>query len=224
MNSKNNEAKQQGPIVLQAQTNNYGSTLYLEFKLGRGKHLYQVHDLNHVVTSSQEFSSIEVVKDEVNDLLYHGSKLYSGNQLVGYTHDTLDLQIQIEENNGSATVIVEKFPASTLITGNDNYYGYYNKVWIKYDGITPKYLTQLGLHPGDKLQFSKKTINQFARQVLPKLEQADYLSITGTKELKASLPPAIHDYRDNYVLCRAQAEYGKQNYVLNHRYLESDIK
>ena len=170
------------PIVLRAQANNYGSMLSIQFKLGKGKHLYQLKDLNHLIDmvhdqqpiklgkffnevidpekmdtsskrwldfikkivdarnlnkwgySTETLDRIDVsdsIADEVNDLLYQGSKLYSGTRLVGYTTDKLTANIQIAEENGSAHILVEDFPTSTLITGNDNFYGYYKGVWIK---------------------------------------------------------------------------------------------
>ncbi|ALJ23894.1 hypothetical protein AO203_08945 [Lactobacillus gallinarum] len=45
-----NESKQDNePIILKAQINNYGATLCLQFKLCKGKHLYQLHDLNYLI-------------------------------------------------------------------------------------------------------------------------------------------------------------------------------
>ncbi|MDH5816782.1 DEAD/DEAH box helicase [Lactobacillus helveticus] len=113
----------------------------------------------------------------------------------------MSANIKIEENNGSANILVEDFPTSTLIAGTDKYYGYYKGVWIKYDGLTPKYLAQLGLHPGKELRFSKKNVAEFARKVLPKLEKSDYLAITGvngllqkTQQLTIEqLAQALHD-------------------------------
>lgn len=117
----------------------------------------------------------------------------------------MSANIKIEENNGSANILVEDFPTSTLIAGTDKYYGYYKGVWIKYDGLTPKYLAQLGLHPGKELRFSKKNVAEFARKVLPKLEKSDYLAITGangllqkTQQLTIEqLAQALHDLNIN---------------------------
>ncbi|WP_367302022.1 SNF2-related protein [Lactobacillus helveticus] len=164
--------------------------------------------------------------DEVNDLLYNGTKLYSGNRLVGYTTDKLSANIKIEENNGSANILLEDFPTSTLIAGTDKYYGYYKGVWIKYDGLTPKYLAQLGLHPGKELRFSKKNVAEFARKVLPKLEKSDYLAITGANGLRAILPPEAAfifklDYQDNNILCQAFVQYGKDTYLLNRNFTQA---
>ena len=266
------------PIVLRAQTNNYGSMLSIQFKLGKGKHLYQLKDLNHLIDmvhdqqpiklgkffnevidpekmdtsskrwldfikkivdarnlnkwgySTETLDRIDVsdsIADEVNDLLYQGSKLYSGTRLVGYTTDKLTANIQIEEENGSAHILVEDFPTSTLITGNDNFYGYYKGVWIKYEGLTPKYLAQLGLHPGEELRFSKKNVTEFTRKVLPKLEQSDYLEISGANKLRAILPPEANftfkfDYQDNNALCQALVQYGKNTYLLNRNFSQTE--
>ena len=266
------------PIVLRAQTNNYGSMLSIQFKLGKGKHLYQLKDLNHLIDmvhdqqpiklgkffnevidsekmdtsskrwldfikkivdarnlnkwgySTETLDRIDVsdsIADEVNDLLYQGSKLYSGTRLVGYTTDKLTANIQIEEENGSAHILVEDFPTSTLITGNDNFYGYYKGVWIKYESLTPKYLAQLGLHPGEELRFSKKNVTEFTRKVLPKLEQSDYLEISGANKLRAILPPEANftfkfDYQDNNALCQALVQYGKNTYLLNRNFSQTE--
>lgn len=138
----------------------------------------------------------------------------------------MSANIKIEENNGSANILVEDFPTSTLIAGTDKYYGYYKGVWIKYDGLTPKYLVQLGLHPGKELRFSKKNVAEFARKVLPKLEKSDYLAITGANELRAILPPEAAfifklDYQDNNVLCQAFVQYGKDTYLLNCNFTQA---
>lgn len=138
------------------------------------KKIVDARNLNRWEYSNDTLDWIDIsnsIADEVNDLLYNGTKLYSGNRLVGYTTDKLSANIKIEENNGSANILVEDFPTSTLIAGTDKYYGYYKGVWIKYDGLTPKYLAQLGLHPGKELRFSKKNVAEFARKVLPKLKK-----------------------------------------------------
>lgn len=165
--------------------------------------------------------------DEVNDLLYEGVKLYSGIRLVGYTKDQLSLNLKILPNHGAASVIVEDLPVKTMIVGNHGYYGYYKSVWIKYNGVTPQALYNLGLHPGDELRFSKKTILKFARQILPKLEQEKYIQITGTKDLLANLPPETHflfklDYRNSNVLLNAKVQYGDAEYELNRYYTETE--
>lgn len=175
---------------------------------------------------SSHFDSIEIensIADELNDLIYNGTKLYSGTHLVGYTSDKLDLNIDITDDNGGAIVTIEDFPAGTIITGRNSYYGYYNGVWIKYTGLSPSYLQKLKLHPGDELRFSKKTVLQFARKVLPTLEQADHISITGAQELKDKLPPKARfvfkiDYLAGKIRCNASVLYGDAEYLLNDDY------
>lgn len=167
------------------------------------------------------------VADEVNDLLYNGIKLYSNDQPIGYTTDQLDLNIKIETKKSSALVTVEDLPVSTLITGSRAYYGYYKGVWIKYTGLTPASLHNLGLQPGAELQFSKKTVAKFARHVLPKFEQAKSVLVSGTNELKAILPPEAHflfklDYRAGNILCMVQVQYGDAQYELNKGYTKDD--
>lgn len=187
--------------------------------------------------NSRDFGAIEIensIADEVDELLYSGIKLFSGTHLVGYTSDQLDLNIQITEDKGAADVSVEDFPAGTLITGSKKYYGYYKGVWIRYEGITPTYLQELKLHPGDQFRFSKKTVQQFARQILPRFEKSKYVSVTGAKELRASLPPEATfvfslDYRGGNLLCTARVKYGEKEYELNHNYSannqrESDLE
>lgn len=179
---------------------------------------------------SSHFDSIEIensIADEVNDLIYNGTKLYSGTHLVGYTSDQLDLNINITDDKGGAIVSIEDFPTGTIIAGRDNYYGYYKGVWIKYTGLTPHYLQKLKLHPGDELRFSKKTVLQFARKVLPALEKADHISIEGAQELKKKLPPKARfifklDYLSGKIRCTAMALYGDNAYQLNRDYAAND--
>ena len=167
------------------------------------------------------------VADEVNDLLYQGVKLYSNEQPIGYTTDQLDLNIKIETQNSSALVSVEDLPVSTIITGSHAYYGYYKDVWIKYIGLTPASLHNLGLQPGAEMQFSKKTVAKFAHNILPKFEQTKFILVSGTDELKAILPPEAHflfklDYRVGSILCMARIQYGDAQYELNQGYTEED--
>lgn len=167
------------------------------------------------------------VADEVNDLLYQGVKLYSNEQPIGYTTDQLDLNIKIETQNSSALVSVEDLPVSTIITGSHAYYGYYKDVWIKYIGLTPASLHNLGLQPGAEMQFSKKTVAKFAHNILPKFEQTKFILVSGTDELKAILPPEAHflfklDYRVGSILCVARVQYGDAQYELNQGYTEED--
>lgn len=167
------------------------------------------------------------VADEVNDLLYQGVKLYSNEQPIGYTTDQLDLNIKIETQNSSALVSVEDLPVSTIITGSHAYYGYYKDVWIKYIGLTPASLHNLGLQPGAEMQFSKKTVAKFAHNILPKFEQTKFILVSGTDELKAILPPEAHflfklDYRVGSILCMARVQYGDAQYELNQGYTEED--
>lgn len=167
------------------------------------------------------------VADEVNDLLYQGVKLYSNEQPIGYTTDQLDLNIKIETQKSSALVSVEDLPVSTIITGSHAYYGYYKDVWIKYIGLTPAYLHNLGLQPGAEMQFSKKTVAKFAHNILPKFEQTKFILVSGTDELKAILPPEAHflfklDYRVGSILCVARVQYGDAQYELNQGYTEED--
>lgn len=167
------------------------------------------------------------VADEVNDLLYQGVKLYSNEQPIGYTTDQLDLNIKIETQKSSALVSVEDLPVSTIITGSHAYYGYYKDVWIKYIGITPASLHNLGLQPGAEMQFSKKTVAKFAHNILPKFEQTKFILVSGTDELKAILPPEAHflfklDYRVGSILCVARVQYGDAQYELNQGYTEED--
>lgn len=175
---------------------------------------------------TSRFNTIEIensIADEVNDLIYNGTKLYSGAHLVGYTSDQLDLKIDISDDKGGAIVTIEDFPAGTIIAGRDSYYGYYKGVWIKYTGLTPHYLQRLKIHPGDELRFSKKTIVPFARKVLPTLEQANHISITGAQELKAKLPPKARfifklNYLNGKIRCNALVLYGDAEYQLNRDY------
>lgn len=167
------------------------------------------------------------VADEVNDLLYQGVKLYSNEQPIGYTTDQLDLNIKIETQKSSALVSVEDLPVSTIITGSHAYYGYYKDVWIKYIGLTPASLHNLGLQPGAEMQFSKKTVAKFAHNILPKFEQTKFILVSGTDELKAILPPEAHflfklDYRVGSILCVARVQYGDTQYELNQGYTEED--
>lgn len=167
------------------------------------------------------------VADEVNDLLYQGVKLYSNEQPIGYTTDQLDLNIKIETQKSSALVSVEDLPVSTIITGSHAYYGYYKDVWIKYIGLTPASLHNLGLQPGAEMQFSKKTVAKFAHNILPKFEQTKFILVSGTDELKAILPPEAHflfklDYRVGSILCMARVQYGDAQYELNQGYTEED--
>lgn len=167
------------------------------------------------------------VADEVNDLLYQGVKLYSNEQPIGYTTDQLDLNIKIETQKLSALVSVEDLPVSTIITGSHAYYGYYKDVWIKYIGLTPASLHNLGLQPGAEMQFSKKTVAKFAHNILPKFEQTKFILVSGTDELKAILPPEAHflfklDYRVGSILCVARVQYGDAQYELNQGYTEED--
>lgn len=167
------------------------------------------------------------VADEVNDLLYQGVKLYSNEQPIGYTTDQLDLNIKIETQKSSALVSVEDLPVSTIITGSHAYYGYYKAVWIKYIGLTPASLHNLGLQPGAEMQFSKKTVAKFAHNILPKFEQTKFILVSGTDELKAILPPEAHflfklDYRVGSILCVARVQYGDAQYELNQGYTEED--
>lgn len=167
------------------------------------------------------------VADEVNDLLYQGVKLYSNEQPIGYTTDQLDLNIKIETQKASALVSVEDLPVSTIITGSHAYYGYYKDVWIKYIGLTPASLHNLGLQPGAEMQFSKKTVAKFAHNILPKFEQTKFILVSGTDELKAILPPEAHflfklDYRVGSILCVARVQYGDAQYELNQGYTEED--
>lgn len=167
------------------------------------------------------------VADEVNDLLYQGVKLYSNEQPIGYTTDQLDLNIKIETQKSSALVSVEDLPVSTIITGSHAYYGYYKDVWIKYIGLTPASLHNLGLQPGAEMQFSKKTVAKFAHNILPKFEQTKFILVSGTDELKAILPPEAHflfklDYRVGSILCVARVQYGNAQYELNQGYTEED--
>lgn len=167
------------------------------------------------------------VADEVNDLLYQGVKLYSNEQPIGYTTDQLDLNIKIETQKSSALVSVEDLPVSTIITGSQAYYGYYKDVWIKYIGLTPASLHNLGLQPGAEMQFSKKTVAKFAHNILPKFEQTKFILVSGTDELKAILPPEAHflfklDYRVGSILCVARVQYGDAQYELNQGYTEED--
>lgn len=167
------------------------------------------------------------VADEVNDLLYQGVKLYSNEQPIGYTTDQLDLNIKIETQKSSALVSVEDLPVSTIITGSHAYYGYYKDVWIKYIGLTPASLHNLGLQPGAEMQFSKKTVAKFAHNILPKFEQTKFILVSGTDELKAILPPEAHflfklDYRVGSILCVARVQYGDAQYELNQGYTEED--
>lgn len=167
------------------------------------------------------------VADEVNDLLYQGVKLYSNEQPIGYTTDQLDLNIKIETQKSSALVSVEDLPVSTIITGSHAYYGYYKDVWIKYIGLTPASLHNLGLQPGAEMQFSKKTVAKFAHNILPKFEQTKFILVSGTAELKAILPPEAHflfklDYRVGSILCVARVQYGDAQYELNQGYTEED--
>lgn len=167
------------------------------------------------------------VADEVNDLLYQGVKLYSNEQPIGYTTDQLDLNIKIETQKSSALVSVEDLPVSTIITGSHAYYGYYKDVWIKYIGLTPASLRNLGLQPGAEMQFSKKTVAKFAHNILPKFEQTKFILVSGTDELKAILPPEAHflfklDYRVGSILCVARVQYGDAQYELNQGYTEED--
>ena len=175
---------------------------------------------------TSHFNTIEIensIADEVNDLIYNGTKLYSGAHLVGYTSDQLYLKIDISDDKGGAIVTIEDFPAGTIIAGRDSYYGYYKGVWIKYTGLTPHYLQRLKIHPGDELRFSKKTIVPFARKVLPTLEQANHISITGAQELKAKLPSKARfifklDYLNGKIRCNALVLYGDAEYQLNRDY------
>lgn len=167
------------------------------------------------------------VADEVNDLLYQGVKLYSNEQPIGYTTDQLDLNIKIETQKSSALVSVEDLPVSTIITGSHAYYGYYKDVWIKYIGLTPASLHNLGFQPGAEMQFSKKTVAKFAHNILPKFEQTKFILVSGTDELKAILPPEAHflfklDYRVGSILCVARVQYGDAQYELNQGYTEED--
>lgn len=167
------------------------------------------------------------VADEVNDLLYQGVKLYSNEQPIGYTTDQLDLNIKIETQKSSALVSVKDLPVSTIITGSHAYYGYYKDVWIKYIGLTPASLHNLGLQPGAEMQFSKKTVAKFAHNILPKFEQTKFILVSGTDELKAILPPEAHflfklDYRVGSILCVARVQYGDAQYELNQGYTEED--
>ena len=167
------------------------------------------------------------VADEVNDLLYQGVKLYSNEQPIGYTTDQLDLNIKIETQKSSALVSVEDLPVSTIITGSHAYYGYYKDVWIKYIGLTPASLHNLGLQSGAEMQFSKKTVAKFAHNILPKFEQTKFILVSGTDELKAILPPEAHflfklDYRVGSILCVARVQYGDAQYELNQGYTEED--
>lgn len=167
------------------------------------------------------------VADEVNDLLYQGVKLYSNEQPIGYTTDQLDLNIKIETQKSSALVSVEDLPVSTIITESHAYYGYYKDVWIKYIGLTPASLHNLGLQPGAEMQFSKKTVAKFAHNILPKFEQTKFILVSGTDELKAILPPEAHflfklDYRVGSILCVARVQYGDAQYELNQGYTEED--
>lgn len=167
------------------------------------------------------------VADEVNDLLYQGVKLYSNEQPIGYTTDQLDLNIKIETQKSSALVSVEDLPVSTIITGSHAYYGYYKDVWIKYIGLTPASLHNLGLQPGAEMQFSKKTVAKFAHNILPKFEQTKFILVSGTDELKAILPPEAHflfklDYRVGSILCVARVQYGDAQYELNQGYTEEN--
>lgn len=167
------------------------------------------------------------VADEVNDLLYQGVKLYSNEQPIGYTTDQLDLNIKIETQNSSALVSVEDLPVSTIITGSHAYYGYYKDVWIKYIGLTPASLHNLGLQPGAEMQFSKKTVAKFAHNILHKFEQTKFILVSGTDELKVILPPEAHflfklDYRVGSILCVARVQYGDAQYELNQGYTEED--
>lgn len=167
------------------------------------------------------------VADEVNDLLYQGVKLYSNEQPIGYTTDQLDLNIKIETQKPSTLVSVEDLPVSTIITGSHAYYGYYKDVWIKYIGLTPASLHNLGLQPGAEMQFSKKTVAKFAHNILPKFEQTKFILVSGTDELKAILPPEAHflfklDYRVGSILCVARVQYGDAQYELNQGYTEED--
>lgn len=167
------------------------------------------------------------VADEVNDSLYQGVKLYSNEQPIGYTTDQLDLNIKIETQKSSALVSVEDLPVSTIITGSHAYYGYYKDVWIKYIGLTPASLHNLGLQPGAEMQFSKKTVAKFAHNILPKFEQTKFILVSGTDELKAILPPEAHflfklDYRVGSILCVARVQYGDAQYELNQGYTEED--
>lgn len=167
------------------------------------------------------------VADEVNDLLYQGVKLYSNEQPIGYTTDQLDLNIKIETQKSSALVSVEDLPVSTIITGSHAYYGYYKDVWIKYIGLTPASLRNLGLQPGAEMQFSKKTVAKFAHNILPKFEQTKFILVSGTDELKAILPPEAHflfklDYRVGSILCVVRVQYGDAQYELNQGYTEEN--
>lgn len=167
------------------------------------------------------------VADEVNDLLYQGVKLYSNEQPIGYTTDQLDLNIKIETQKSSVLVSVEDLPVSTIITGSHAYYGYYKDVWIKYIGLTPASLHNLGLQPGAEMQFSKKTVAKFAHNILPKFEQTKFILVSGTDELKVILPPEAHflfklDYRVGSILCVARVQYGDAQYELNQGYTEED--
>lgn len=168
------------------------------------------------------------IADDVNDLLYHGTKLYIDKHPVGYTKDKLNLDLKITMDHDAADVQVGNLYArKRLIRGNRHYYGFYKGVWIEYDGITPDYLYQLGLYPGDDLHFSKKTINKFAYKVLPRLEKAEHLKVTGAKELKAALPPEANfifklDYRNGKVLLKATVQYGHKEYELNRYYTETE--
>lgn len=199
--------------------------------------IIDARNLSVYYSGSSHFDSIEIensIADEVNDLIYNGTKLYSGTHLVGYTSDQLDLNINITADKGGAIVTIEDFPARTIIAGRNSYYGYYKGVWINYMGLTPQYLQKLKLHPGDELRFSKKTVLQFARNILPTLEQAEHVSVTGAQELKDKLPPEARfifklDYLGGKIRCTAMTVYGDAEYPLNRDYVanekrESDLE
>lgn len=192
--------------------------------------IIDARNLNVYYGGADHFDTIDIensIADEVNDLIYNGTKLYSGTHLVGYTSDKLDLGINITDDKGGAIVSIEDFPAGTIIAGRNNYYGYYKGVWIKYTGLTPHYLQKLKLHPGDELRFSKKTVLQFARKILPTFEQANYVSLTGAQELKDKLPPEARfifklDYLAGKIRCNAMALYGDAKYQLNRDYTATE--
>ncbi len=83
------------------------------------------------------------------------------------------------------------------------------------------------MHPGDELQFSKKTVAKFAKDILPNFENKEYITVTGSDDLKAILPPDAHfllklDYRENNILCITQVQYGDTKYEVNHNYAENN--
>lgn len=160
--------------------------------------------------------------DQVDEMISSGLPIYENKTRIRYDTEKLDLPIDIKLNKNGDSAIVNVFPFQTyerIFAGNKNYYSCELNRWTKYTGLTPDSLDQVGIFPGQKLQFSSKTLKTFGHRILPHLSKNKNLKITGAKKLDKVLPPRAEfvfqlDYHNEEITCQALVNYGKQKFIL----------